>query len=62
MPQLRSLSANSPGRRANWKATPVALSTCPACSQPKQAHLACPSCGSYKDKHYSSAERPGHQG
>jgi len=53
--------ANTRSRRAQWKATPVALSTCPQCGAPKQSHVACPACGVYKDRHYSAAERTEHQ-
>jgi large subunit ribosomal protein L32 len=54
--------SNTRSRRANWKATPVALSSCPQCKAPKQSHLACPSCGTYAGRHYSAAERTEHQG
>jgi len=53
--------SNTRSRRANWKATPVALSTCPECSAPKQSHKACPSCGTYNGRHYVAAEQTSHQ-
>ncbi|TWE12237.1 50S ribosomal protein L32 [Rudaeicoccus suwonensis] len=62
VPKRKTSRSNTRSRRANWKATPVALATCPACDAPKQSHLACPSCGTYKDRHYSAAERTEHQG
>ncbi|GAB3578890.1 50S ribosomal protein L32 [Calidifontibacter terrae] len=53
--------SNTRSRRANWKATPVALTTCTNCGSPAQAHMACPSCGTYKGRHYGAAERTEHQ-
>jgi len=54
--------SNTRSRRANWKATPVALSSCPQCSQPTVRHQACKSCGTYQGRHYATAERSEHQG
>ncbi|NHN54465.1 50S ribosomal protein L32 [Calidifontibacter sp. DB0510] len=62
VPKRKMSRANTRSRRANWKATPVALSTCPQCGAPKQGHLACPACGTYNGRHYSAAERTEHQG
>jgi len=53
--------SNTRSRRANWKATPVALTTCPSCSSPTQPHVACPTCGTYKGRRYEVAERTEHQ-
>ena len=61
VPKRKMSRANTRSRRAQWKATPVALSTCPQCGAPKQSHVACPACGVYKDRHYSAAERTEHQ-
>ncbi|WP_446665480.1 50S ribosomal protein L32 [Flexivirga sp. B27] len=61
VPKRKMSRSNTRSRRAQWKAAPVALSTCPQCNAPKQSHVACPACGSYKDRHYSAAERTEHQ-
>ena len=62
VPKRKTSRSNTRSRRANWKATPVALTTCPQCKSPMQPHLACPSCGTYQGRHYPSAERSEHQG
>jgi large subunit ribosomal protein L32 len=38
------------------------LTACPQCKAPTQPHTACPSCGTYKGRHYTAAERTEHQG
>lgn len=53
--------SNTRSRRANWKATPVVTVACPQCKQPRVAHVACPSCGTYDGRHYGVAERVEHQ-
>jgi large subunit ribosomal protein L32 len=35
---------------ANNKITPVMLSKCPKCGEPKKSHIACSFCGFYGDK------------
>ena len=62
VPKRKTSRSNTRSRRANWKAEPVALSTCPQCKSPTQPHQACPSCGTYKGRHYAAAERTEHQG
>ncbi len=62
VPKRKMSRSNTRSRRANWKATEVGLTTCQVCKAPKQAHLACPSCGRYKGRRYPSAERTEHQG
>ena len=62
VPKRKTSRSNTRSRRANWKAEPVALSTCPQCKAPTQPHQACPSCGTYKGRHYAAAERTKHQG
>nr|WP_203675105.1 MULTISPECIES: 50S ribosomal protein L32 [unclassified Streptomyces] len=39
--------SNTRHRRAQWKAVAVSLVACESCHQPKQSHIACPSCGTY---------------
>lgn len=62
VPKRKMSRSNTRSRRANWKAAPVTLGTCPQCQAPKQPHLACPSCGTYAGRHYAAAERTEHQG
>jgi large subunit ribosomal protein L32 len=42
--------SNTRSRRAQWKAAPVAISTCSRCKQAKLPHAACPTCGYYNDR------------
>ncbi|MCK5242723.1 50S ribosomal protein L32 [bacterium] len=37
-------------RRSSWKLSPVSMSVCPQCQQPKQPHRLCPNCGYYRGK------------
>ncbi len=62
VPKRKTSRSNTRSRRANWKAAPVTLTTCPQCGQPSQPHVACPSCGTYQGRHYAPAERTEHQG
>ncbi|NLG21986.1 MAG: 50S ribosomal protein L32 [Actinomycetales bacterium] len=62
VPKRKMSRSNTRSRRANWKASPVAVSTCPQCKSLKQPHMACPSCGTYAGRHYDAAERTEHQG
>jgi large subunit ribosomal protein L32 len=62
VPKRKMSRSNTRSRRANWKATAVATTTCPQCKAPTQPHVACPSCGTYKGRHYDAAERTEHQG
>ena len=62
VPKRKMSRSNTRSRRANWKATAVGLTACPQCKAPKQSHMACPSCGTYKGRPYETAERTEHQG
>lgn len=62
VPKRKMSRANTRMRRAQWKTTPTTLAACPRCQSPKQPHLACPSCGTYKGRHYAAAERTDLQG
>ena len=62
VPKRKTSRSNTRHRRANWKATPVTLTTCPQCKSPMQPHIACPSCGSYNGRQSGVAERTEHQG
>lgn len=35
-------------RRANWKVSAPAITTCTECSEPTLPHHVCPSCGFYR--------------
>ena len=61
VPKRKMSRSNTRSRRANWKATPVTLSTRPQCKAPVPPHQACPSCGTYQGRHYAAAERTEHQ-
>lgn len=62
VPKRKTSRSNTRSRRANWKATPATLTTCPQCRSEMLPHTACPSCGTYKGRHYGEAERTEHQG
>jgi large subunit ribosomal protein L32 len=62
VPKRKTSRSNTRSRRANWKAHATALTTCARCSAPTRPHQACPSCGTYKGRHYAAAERSEHQG
>jgi large subunit ribosomal protein L32 len=62
VPKRKTSRSNTRSRRANWKTSATALTTCPACKSPMQPHVACPSCGTYNGRHYGVAERTEHQG
>ncbi|MCI1263306.1 MAG: 50S ribosomal protein L32 [Tetrasphaera jenkinsii] len=62
VPKRKTSRSNTRSRRANWKAAPVALTTCPSCKALAQPHIACPSCGAYNGRTYAVAERTEHQG
>ena len=61
VPKRKMSRSNTRSRRANWKATPTTLTTCPQCGAATQPHIACPTCGTYKGRHYAAAERSEHQ-
>ena len=62
VPKRKTSRSNTRSRRANWKTTATTLTTCPQCKAPTQPHIAFPSCGTYKGRHYGAAERTEHQG
>ncbi len=47
VPKRKMSRANTRARRAQWKAAPVALVSCPQCRAPKRPHVACSNCGTY---------------
>lgn len=50
VPKRKMSRSNTRSRRAQWKATAPALSTCDRCKQPKLQHIACPTCGTYNKR------------
>lgn len=62
VPKRKMSRSNTRSRRANWRTTATALTTCPQCQANKQPHMACPSCGTYAGRHYAAAERTELQG
>ena len=57
VPKRKMSRSNTRSRRAQWKTTATTLAACPRCANPKQPHVACPSCGAYNGRHYPEAER-----
>jgi large subunit ribosomal protein L32 len=47
VPKRKMSRSNTRHRRSQWKAAPVSLVACERCHEPKQQHIACPSCGTY---------------
>ena len=48
-PKKRTGKAKQNARRANWKGTVPATTTCPNCKAIILTHTVCPECGYYKD-------------
>lgn len=48
LPKRRKSHARVRTRRANWKATPITMTTCTNCSAKILPHRVCKSCGTYK--------------
>ncbi|MCL2454646.1 MAG: 50S ribosomal protein L32 [Micrococcales bacterium] len=61
VPKRKMSRANTRARRSQWKAAPVALSTCPRCGSARRPHTACPSCGAYGERTYAQAVRSEHE-
>ncbi|MCK5219611.1 50S ribosomal protein L32 [bacterium] len=49
-PKRKFSKARTRKRRACWKLTPVDISVCPQCQQPKRPHYLCSNCGYYRGK------------
>ena len=47
VPKRKMSRSNTRSRRAQWKATAVALVRCEQCREPKMPHRACGACGTY---------------
>ena len=50
VPKKRTGKSAQAKRRANWKASLVAVTKCSSCGADVPAHTVCPECGSYKGK------------
>lgn len=50
VPKRKMSRSNTRARRANWKATVPAYTTCDRCRQVKLPHVACPTCGTYNKR------------
>ena len=48
-PKKRTGKAKQNARRANWKGSTPATTTCPNCKAIVLTHTVCPECGYYKD-------------
>ena len=57
LPKYKMSRANTRSRRANWKTKAVPTINCPNCGAPTMAHMACPTCGSYRGRVYREAIR-----
>lgn len=54
VPKKRTGKSAQGKRRANWKATVPAVTTCTSCGAAVPTHTVCPECGSYKGKAVSN--------
>jgi len=50
VPKRRMSRSNTRSRRSQWKAAAVVTTACDRCRQPKLAHTACPTCGTYNKR------------
>lgn len=59
LPKYKTSKSNTRTRKAVWlhSLKAPAVHTCPNCSQAKQVHRACPSCGFYNGKYVPQMKR-----
>jgi large subunit ribosomal protein L32 len=50
LPKKKTSKARRDQRRSHHALTPVGVSTCPNCGQPKLSHRVCPNCGYYNGR------------
>lgn len=50
VPKRKMSRSNTRARRSQWKAQAPKLTECDNCREPKLAHTACPSCGTYNGR------------
>ncbi len=58
VPKNRTSKQRRNTRRANWKLTAPAMSTCPQCHSPKLAHRVCKTCGYYNGRLAIATDMP----
>ena len=56
VPKKKTSKSKRNMRRSHDGLQTPGISLCPQCKEPKQAHRACPSCGSYKGKEVLNTE------
>lgn len=56
VPKQRTSKTRRDKRRSHDFMTPVQVSTCPHCHEPKLPHRICPSCGMYKGRQVIQVE------
>ena len=61
VPKRKTSRSNTRARRSQWKTTPTGTVECPQCKAHKLPHVACASCGAYKERTYAEAIRTEHQ-
>jgi large subunit ribosomal protein L32 len=47
VPKRRHSRTRGAKRRTHYKLSPLSVSTCPECNEPKLPHRVCPKCGKY---------------
>jgi large subunit ribosomal protein L32 len=50
VPKRKTSRSNTRHRRSQWKAATPNVVTCDRCRQPKLAHTACSTCGTYNKR------------
>ena len=50
VPKNRTSKSKTRSRKANWKLSAPAVSSCPQCHEPMLSHRVCPNCGYYNGK------------
>ncbi|MCL1899769.1 MAG: 50S ribosomal protein L32 [Promicromonosporaceae bacterium] len=60
VPKRKMSRSNTRARRSQWKTTATTLATCPNCKGDRLNHQACPTCGTYKGRLYTEAQRTEH--
>jgi len=64
LPKKKTSVARKKRRRSHLRASLPGLVACSQCRSPKQAHRACPTCGTYRGRevlHVGRIEAPGSQ-
>ena len=56
VPKRKMSRSNTRHRRSQWKAAVTPLVSCERCQEPKQQHIACPSCGTYNGRQVLAIE------